>query len=189
MSQFLKWQFFGKRDGSNAVTPVGVHPSGGLRVFLEGLRSTVQFTISSVGALPNLVISSLPNLIVSTLPHLIVSTLPNLVVSTMPKMTVDTTLPVLLAQSLLGATDTLVYTADADYQDVSIYVTNLDIAEVTCQISMGALDDAHSLVKDYPLPLGDRYPIFLPSLANGTVIRGLCSSASKVNIQIWGTNP
>jgi hypothetical protein len=167
MTDFLKFIIYGKKQGTEDSAPVGIHPSGALRVFLEGFRSTVTFAISS---LPNLAVTSMPNLTVSSL----------------PSVTANPTTHTLLAQSLLGATDTTVYTAAANWRDVVVGVTNVDTAERTCQLSLGALDDTHSIVKYYPLSVGDHSKISLPNLASGTAIHGLCDSANKVVVQVWG---
>lgn len=123
---------------------------------------------------------------IATLPTIGVSSLPNLVVSTMPSLTANPTKHTLLTQVLLGGTDTTIYTAAAAYRDVLIYLNNVDSSARTAQVSLGALDDTHSLVKAFPLAVGDRRVIEVPALANSDVLRGLCDSANKVTAEVWG---
>lgn len=137
-------------------------------------------------------VATLPTIGVSSMPNLVVSTMPSLTIGSIPSVTANPTKPTLLAHGLLGATATTMFTAAAAYRDVSVYLTNVDTAERTAQVQLNAttpstMDDTHSLVKAYPLAIGDRAPIFLPGIANTDVIYGLCDSANKVSYQIWGT--
>jgi hypothetical protein len=99
----------------------------------------------------------------------------------------DTRVHQLLAQVLLSGADATLYTAAAAWRDVIVYAKNADTQARTCQLALGATStDTTSLVKHLPLEVGGRTPVFVPSLAAGSVLRGLCDSANKVSVEIWG---
>lgn len=126
---------------------------------------------------------------VATLPTIGVSSMPSLVVSTMPSLTANPTRPTLLVQVLLTASDATLYTAAANWRDVVIYAKNVDTANRTCDLALNATySDTTALVKSMPIEVGGRVPIFLPALASAQVIRGLCDSANKVSVEIWGVS-
>jgi hypothetical protein len=103
-------------------------------------------------------------------------------------ITANPTRPTLLAQALLSGADATIYTAAANWRDVVIYVKNVDTEARTCQLALGATaTDTTSLVKSLPLEVGARVPICVPALASTQVLRGLCDSANKVSVEIWGT--
>ena len=141
------------------LAPLQSNEAGALKVAL--VQANDSFPSVTIGVLPNVVISSIP--------------------------AVNPTRPTLLYQGLLSASDATVYTAAANWRDVVIYVKNVDTVERTCQVALGATaTDTTSLVKSFPLSVGDRAPIHVPALASAQVIRGLCDSANKVGIEIWG---
>ena len=165
--------------------------NGELMIALKAAELGFSMPIT-ISTLPTIGVSSMPNLVVATMPSLTVGSVPSLTIGSIPTITANPTKPTLLAQGLLGATATTMFTAAAAYRDVSVYLTNVDTAERTAQVQLNAttpatMDDTHSLVKAYPLAIGDRAPIFLPGIANADVIYGLCDSANKVSYQIWGT--
>lgn len=108
-------------------------------------------------------------------------------ISSLPTITANPTRPTLLAQVLLGGTSTTIYTAAAGWRDLSLFLINVDTVARTAQCSLGALDNTHSLCKGFPLAVGDRGIIYIPGLASGDTIRGLCDSANGVAAELWGT--
>lgn len=149
----------------------------------------VSLKFAELGMVLPLSISVLPSIAVSSLPSLVVSTMPSLTVSSMPSLTANPTRPTILAQVLLTNSDATLYTAAANWRDVVIYVKNVDTVARTCQVALGATaTDTLSLVKNLPLEVGARIPIFVPALASAQVLRGLCDSTDKVSVEIWGTS-
>lgn len=95
---------------------------------------------------------------------------------------------ILLASVLLGATSTTIFTAAANYRDVTLIFVNVDTVSRTYQASHGTLDDTHSVAKGVPLAVGDKDYLFIPGMESGDVLRGLCDSANKVAVQVYGVN-
>jgi hypothetical protein len=140
---------------------VQVAPSGALKVWLDGMRNTFTVVTSAV-------VSSLPNVTITSIPA------------------VNPTKATMLAQGLLGATDTTMHTTAAAYRELEIHLTNVDTTGRTAQISIGALDDTHSIVKAHPIPVGYRSELRVPGIATSTAIHGVTDSANKVAYQIYG---
>lgn len=164
-----KFVIFGTKDTNvdpNVVEPraVGVTPSGGMKVWLDGMRNTLTVATSAI-------ISSLPSIVVSTLPA------------------VNPTMPTLLYQGLLSGSDATLYTAAANWRQIEIYLVNVDTVARTATLYLGnAGADANTIVKAVPLEIAGRVPVFVPSLASAAKINGLCDSANKVKIEIWGVS-
>lgn len=170
MSFFDKFQLYGKKDGVESPEPVGVHQSGALRIFLEGVRASVSFTVS-------------------TLPNLVISTLPNLVVATMPNLINNPTRPTLLYQGLLAGTDTTIYTAAANWRDIDIRLINVDSSARTATVYLGNPGaDNNTVVKAATVPVADRVPVFVPALVSGDKLNAFCDSANKVKVEVWGVS-
>jgi len=140
--------------------PIQMNEAGALKVAV--VQANDSFPSMTIGVLPSVVISSIPS--------------------------VNPTRPTLLYQGLLSGSDATLYTAAANWRDVIIYVKNVDTVARTCQLALGATaTDTTSLVKALPLEVGARVPICIPALASAQVLRGLCDSANKVSVEIWGT--
>jgi len=126
---------------------------------------------------------------VSTLPTIGISSIPNLTIASVPSLTANPTRPTLLAQVLLTGSDATLYTAAANWRDVSIYLKNVDSIPHTAQVGLGTtFSDTNALIKNAPLSVGARWPIHVPALANGDKIRGQCDLANKVSVEIWGVS-
>lgn len=167
-----RFLLFGSKEQKNldAVEPraVQVAPSGGMKVWLDGMRNTFSVAMTAV-----------------------VSSLPNIVVSTMPSLTANPTKPVSLAHGLLGATLGTLYTFAAAHRAVVIHICNVDTVErtVTIQINAttpGAADDTHTRLKTHRLDVGDFVQVTIPGAVSTDIIYGLCDSANKVSYEIWG---
>lgn len=93
----------------------------------------------------------------------------------------------LLTKDLLAGTDTAFLIAAANYRDVIIYLMNVDTAARTVTIALAAsITDTNVLCKTMPCEVGSRIPICLPALSTGQTLCGLCDSASKVAVEVWG---
>jgi hypothetical protein len=143
---------------------VQVAPSGGLKVWLDGMRNTFTVATSAV-----------------------ISSIPSVTIGAIPSLTANPTKATMLAQGLLTAGDVTLHTTAAAYRELEIHLTNVDgTTSRTAQISIGALDDTHSIVKAHPIPVGYRSELRVPGIATATAIHGLCSSANTVAYQIYG---
>lgn len=99
---------------------------------------------------------------------------------------------IFLASKLLGTGSTTVFTAIDPYTDVGIWVCNVDAA-VTRTFELhhvptgGSLADANCFSGvAHTLRLGDTRLFRGFGLFAGDSIRGLCSSANKVNVMVYG---
>lgn len=103
--------------------------------------------------------------------------------------TANPTRHTILYEGLLSASDATLYTAAANWRDIQIYLVNVDTVERTATVYRGNPGgDANTLLKAKTIPVEGREPLFLPALASGDKINGLCSSANKVKIEIWGVS-
>lgn len=95
-----------------------------------------------------------------------------------------------LAQQLLDTSSTLIFTADQDYTDVFILVSNVDgTSDRTFQLSHGSslADSTMISNKNQNLTYTDPPSYFEGvGLKTGEKLYGLCSSASKVNVSVYG---
>jgi len=97
-----------------------------------------------------------------------------------------------LAQVLLGATDTEVYTAQGNFRKCQIVVGNVDSSDRTFELHLvqpgGSSSDTNVIgTKGMTLKAaGPAYSLWEFGLRNGQMIRGLCSSASKVVVHLDG---
>jgi len=124
---------------------------------------------------------------VSTLPTIGISSIPNLTIASVPSLTANPTRPTLLYEGLLSGADATLYTAAANWRQIEIYLVNVDSVARTATLYRGnAGADANTIVKACPLEIAGRVPVYLPALASGDKINGLCDSANKVKIEIWG---
>jgi hypothetical protein len=121
----------------------------------------------------------------------VVSTMPSLTVGAMPALTgaltTNPTRPTLLYEGLLSGADATLYTAAANWRAIEIYLVNVDTAARTATLYHGNPGaDANCIGKTIAVEVGGRVPVFMPALANTEKINGLCDSANKVKIEIWG---
>jgi hypothetical protein len=93
-----------------------------------------------------------------------------------------------LAGVLLGAGDTLIFTADQAYTDVMVICANVDTVTRTFQLYHGTVSDANIISnKNQQIVLTDPPPFFMGiGMANGSVLHGLCDSANKVAVAVYG---
>ena len=97
-----------------------------------------------------------------------------------------------LAQVLLGATDTEVFTAQGNYRDCQIVISNNDSSNRTFQLHLvqaGGSSSDTNLISTKGMTLTAAGPAFSMwdfGLRNGQAIRGLCSSANKVTVHLDG---
>lgn len=146
------------------VVPLAVEADGTMIVAVRGaLQGSVSTAITSAA------ISSLPSVAIGTIPA------------------VNPTRPTILYEGLLSDADATLYTAAANWRSIEIYLVNVDSSARTATLYRGnAGADANTIVKALPLAVADRAPVFLPGLATGDKINGLCDSANKVKVEIWG---
>lgn len=94
------------------------------------------------------------------------------------------------ASGVLGTTTTTVFAAIDPLTDVHVYVVNVDTVVRTYQLcrvaSGGSMADTNSLNKAGALGIGLPHHFWGLSLGVGDSIRGLCDSASKVNVLVTG---
>jgi len=122
-----------------------------------------------------------------------VLTMPNLTVVGMPALTgALTTNPsrhTILYEGLLSDSDATLYTAAANWRDIQIYLVNVDTVSRTATLYRGNPGAyANTILRAKTIEVEGREPVFLPALASGDKINGLCSSANKVKIEIWGVS-
>lgn len=181
-----RFLLFGSKEQKNldAVEPraVQVAPSGGLKVWLDGMRNT--FTVAT-----SAIISSLPNVVVSSMPSLTVGSLPSVTVGSVPALTANPSRHSILYEGLLSASDATLYTAAANWRDVQIYLVNVDTSSRTATLYRGNPgSDANTILRAKTIGVEGREPVFLPALASGDKINGLCSSANTVKVEVWGVS-
>lgn len=150
----------------NVQVPLAATKAGALRVALESLQ-TMGLDIDSI-------------------PQLVLSSMPNVTLNSQPALTSNPSAPMLLAQCLVTNSDTTVFTSAENYRDCKMYVTSVDSSARTAQVSLGALDDTHSLVKALPVGVGSRTLVEIPYIEDGDVIHATCDSTNKVVVQLWG---
>lgn len=97
-----------------------------------------------------------------------------------------------LAQVTLGATDTEVFTAQGNYNDCQLVISNNDSSDRTFQLHLvpaGGSSGDSNLIGTKGMTLratGPAYSIWNFGLRNGQAIRGLCNSANKVTVYLDG---
>lgn len=97
-----------------------------------------------------------------------------------------------LAQVTLGATDTEVFTAQGNFNDCQLVISNNDSSDRTFELHLvpyGGSSSDSNLIGTKGMTLratGPAYSIWSFGLRNGQSIRGLCSSANKVTVYLDG---
>ena len=120
-------------------------------------------------------------------PEVALVTVPSLTIGSLPA--VNPTMPTILYEGLLSASDATLYTAAANWRAIEIYLVNVDTVVRTATLYRGnAGSDANTILKAKRIEVEGREPVFLPSLISGAKINGLCDSANKVKVEIWGVS-
>ena len=96
-----------------------------------------------------------------------------------------------LASGTLAGSDTVIFTAQTDYDDVQIVVSLVDTSARTFNLyhveSGGSVADNRALAKAVNLAVnGPPLAYSNLGLTKGDTIRGLCSTADKANVVIYG---
>ena len=152
-----------------------------------GFAISTSISSAAITSMPSLTVGTMPSLTVGSLPSLTVGSIPSLTVGSLPA--VNPTMPTILYEGLLSGADATLYTAAANWRQIEIYLVNVDTVARTATLYRGnAGADANTIVKARAVPVNDRVPEFLPALATGEKINGLCDSANKVKIEIWGVS-
>lgn len=97
---------------------------------------------------------------------------------------------------LLGAADTLIWTANKRYKDLIIYLVNVDTVQRTATLAhvesrvtgVTAITDTNTLLKAAPIPIGGNILIAVPGIDCYEAFYGKCDSANKVTAVVYGVN-
>lgn len=96
-----------------------------------------------------------------------------------------------LGAAALGTGETTVVTLGRAYKELLVCVGNVDTAAVTFHLRYrpageAAADKQIWTGKTVPLAVGEPLKWVLPGGKKDDIIAGLCSSASKVSVNVWG---
>ena len=95
-----------------------------------------------------------------------------------------------LAGATLAATTTTVYTANRDFDDVQLWIANVDTTARTVSVyhipNGGTLGVTNALCVTLTVPVGEPISFTGIGLKAGEKIQGLCSSANAACVTVYG---
>lgn len=94
---------------------------------------------------------------------------------------------------LLTGSNATIFTADQPYRDVVLVISNIDVADRTFQLNhvpaAASAGDSNALFKATTIRAGFATRFELPGINTNETLQGLCSSASKVCVTVYGAAP